>query len=812
MKSLPFFQRFVDDRAGNFAALQRTLVDEILLILLLFSAPATLLSTFRALHLGWQPFMTLHIVGLTLLTVTWLLRRRLGYHSKILFILLFLFIATFSAMFFIGPAADGKAITILAAIIAMLFLAERYAWGVIALFGCTFLLLASAAINGWLSFTLHYPSYASHPTTWMLLIWVVIGYSSAVAWIAARMITYLRQHEAHYHNLIEMMSDGVVLYDRQGRIHSCNPAAAQLLGVHCDAESDTCSATGAWSAADPPDPSQPLLFAPIRATLSSGEPQHGAVVALHSPQGELRWLRVNSTPLPPPQPLLAGGVVATFSDITHHQCSESELRRTLSRLEQSLFTSEEHLRSLTSSMDDLVFTLDCAGRFESTLQAHSENLFLPVNAFLGKEYREVLPAAVAEQFSSALQQARAGTPQRIDYPMENKGDTHWYQASISARHNGIGHCIGFTAVVRDISSQKQTEQALRTAERSAQRARANAEEANHAKSAFLANMSHELRTPLNGVLGYAQLLSQDHGLRSEQRDALTTIKHSANQLLRLLNEVLDLTDLDSGGLRLSPAPFSLAELLEELLERYHPLAQARGMRLQLGGERLPTHIVADRKRIMQILDNLLSNALKFGMHGQIFLAGCADPIRANRIRLLLYVSDHGPGIQPSQLGNIFKPFHKVHNQQWTEGTGLGLSLCSALVRRMGGLFGIVTRVAGGRWVATDPHAPPPPDQLQGTVAWLRIEVETVADEAWMELSDIHTSFSQTQLTTTPPPPEQIAPLLHLCAAGDIDALLAEAEALQEHYPLFAHRLHELTETMQLDQLERWLQETQGVEE
>jgi hypothetical protein len=123
---------------------------------------------------------------------------------------------------------------------------------------------------------------------------------------------------------------------------------------------------------------------------------------------------------------------------------------------------------------------------------------------------------------------------------------------------------------------------------------------------------------------------------------------------------------------------------------------------------------------------------------------------------------------------------------------------------MGGAFGLTSRVAGGDWAATDPSGPPPPDQPQGTMAWLRIEVETGSGTDWMEVSDIHAAVQPAPAREEPPPPERVANLLDLCARGDVDGLHAHAEALRGAYPAFARQLQEFTENIRLDELERWL--------
>jgi PAS domain S-box-containing protein len=334
--------------------------------------------------------------------------------------------------------------------------------------------------------------------------------------------------------------------------------------------------------------------------------------------------------------------------------------------------------------------------------------------------------------------------------------------------------------------------------------REQAENASRAKTAFLANMSHELRTPLNGVLGYAQLLLQDRALGEGQHKAAAAIQRNAANLLRLLNEVLDITDLESGGLRLHPERFSLPGLLRDLAESCEPLVGSRGMSFRLAGGRAPEWVMADPVRLRQLLDNLLENAFKFAQMGTVTLACNAGPRPQGRATLLFSVTDQGHGILPDELLRLFRPFGKIQAGQWKEGPGLGLSLCRALANQMGGEFGLTTRAPGGDWVATGEGGPPPPDQPQGTMAWLRIEVESGEGEAWVDLSGEEAPQLSPGRDQRRPGGEALVTLRRLCAAGDVDGLLAAAQRLRGEHPGFARRLAELAETIQLDELEDWL--------
>jgi signal transduction histidine kinase/CheY-like chemotaxis protein/HAMP domain-containing protein len=219
-----------------------------------------------------------------------------------------------------------------------------------------------------------------------------------------------------------------------------------------------------------------------------------------------------------------------------------------------------------------------------------------------------------------------------------------------------------------------------TAERDAQmqrEARAVAERANAAKSEFLAHMSHELRTPLTSILGFAQLLRLEE-TQPERRDMLERIDRTGKHLVGLINELLDLSRIESGKLRLSPTNLEISELLEDSVQLVAPLATSRGIRLDDGAVHR-AEVWADGQRLKQVVLNLLSNAVKYSPHGSVVRIGCAMTATGH---LRLWVSDAGPGLPESAQRRLFQPFERLGAPG--EGTGLGLALSKRLVDAMGG--------------------------------------------------------------------------------------------------------------------------------
>ncbi len=292
------------------------------------------------------------------------------------------------------------------------------------------------------------------------------------------------------------------------------------------------------------------------------------------------------------------------------------------------------------------------------------------------------------------------------------------------------------AMIRDITERKAAEDALRrsegelrelnerleqrVAERTAemQAAVERAEAADRIKSAFLATMSHELRTPLNSIIGFTGIILQGLAgpLNAEQTKQLGMVRGSARHLLELINDVLDISKIEAEQLTVAAAPFDLAESCARVAATVRPQAQRKGLEFttvlapDLGA------VTGDRRRVEQILLNLLNNAVKFTDGGRVTLAADAlaahrfapdaPPVAAVRIR----VTDTGIGIRPADLGTLFQPFRQVDSglARQHEGTGLGLAICRRLATLMGGDVAVASEWGrGSEFTVTLPRQPRP---------------------------------------------------------------------------------------------------------
>ncbi|MBU1234432.1 MAG: PAS domain-containing protein [Proteobacteria bacterium] len=261
------------------------------------------------------------------------------------------------------------------------------------------------------------------------------------------------------------------------------------------------------------------------------------------------------------------------------------------------------------------------------------------------------------------------------------GKVIWVMDNTTVIRDEYDKIIRFHGYLLDISDRKEAEQTLVEAKEAA-------EKANKAKTIFFANTSHELRTPLNAILGYTQIFRQDQSLSSQQQDGINTIHQSAEHLLLMINEILDLSRIEANKLDLLLTSFSIKEFLQSIANIIGVKAREKDISFHLLlAPDFPPEIECDDHRLRQILLNLLSNAVKFTDKGWVRLSVKTEAKegKKDRINLSFVVEDTGTGIPEPMQEAIFQPFRQVGDRLHSaEGSGLGLTISRRLVRLMGG--------------------------------------------------------------------------------------------------------------------------------
>jgi PAS domain S-box-containing protein len=301
------------------------------------------------------------------------------------------------------------------------------------------------------------------------------------------------------------------------------------------------------------------------------------------------------------------------------------------------------------------------------------------------------PDDVAGQRAAVRASIEGGKPYDVEFRARSKSGVYrWCRSRGFPEVDASGRVVRICGALEDVTERHQYQEALIEA-------RQAAAQASRAKGEFLAEMSHEIRTPMNGVVGMAELLLETP-LDTTQRDCVQTIQSSANALLVLVNDVLDLSKIEAGKLSLVARPTDLRDVVDDVARLLSVQALAKGLDLTTHIDpTLPAQISADALRIRQILLNLAGNAVKFTERGEVAIAIRCTGSDGNRVSVRCEVRDTGSGLSPAQQEKLFRPYSQLEetNQSRLGGTGLGLSIVRRLATLMGGEAGVVSQEGAG---------------------------------------------------------------------------------------------------------------------
>lgn len=394
------------------------------------------------------------------------------------------------------------------------------------------------------------------------------------------------------------------------------------------------------------------------------------------------WLSVSAfLPLP-------GHLALIITDITQQKLSELALRE-----------SEHKYRSLFMNMTSAFAYCEAIWDKNGDLEDYQ---FREVNdhyaRLMGRDRTELIGTRFSEVNNMNHHDQKLLLKQINDFLKsdERKYEGEFFNEKSKLWYYRSLYCIGnecFAAIITDITKPKTYEIELREAKE-------EAEKASVAKSEFLANMSHEIRTPLNGTVGMIDLVLQSP-LTPEQYDCLEVAKSCAYSLLNIINDILDFSKMEAGKMQTESIDFNLKTLLEELVKAHTPSAVGKGLELTSTiSPSIPTHLKGDPNRLRQILNNLISNAIKFTSQGRVTIQ--VRDTKADDTLELIYalefsVSDSGIGIAEGEMERLFKSFSQVdgsHTRKYG-GTGLGLIISKQLTELMGGRMWVKSRKGEG---------------------------------------------------------------------------------------------------------------------
>ncbi len=521
----------------------------------------------------------------------------------------------------------------------------------------------------------------------------------------------LQSSEERYRRIVETAHEGIWSRDVAGRIDYVNLRLAQLLGYSAAEmlgrpwwdfldDQDRLAAQGSWE----------------RRRRGVTEQQG---LRFRRKDGSVLWAIVSTNPKFDEQGMFTGAL-GMLTDITPLKEAEEDLRRAKEQLEVRVAErtaelqranarlqvelaerrrAEEARQRAAAEVQDLYdhapcgyYSVDADGRCVRINDTELNWLGYTREEVLGKHVTELMTPTSARQFEALFPVLKTrGWVRDLEQEMVRKdGTTLPVLLNATAVRDGAGNFLMSRSTATDLSERKRAEAELHKAKEAA-------EAANRAKSDFLANVSHEIRNPMNVLLVTTDLLLESE-LTPKQTEYLHLTKASANSLLNVVNDLLDISKIEAGKLALDAVPFELGACLGRALQAQALPADRKGLELACYlAPDVPEVVIGDPHRLGQIVTNLVGNAVKFTERGEVVVRVEDGAQTAGQVEVRVTVADTGIGIPADKLGTIFQPFEQADTSTTRKygGTGLGLSIAARLVALMGGRIWVESAVGQG---------------------------------------------------------------------------------------------------------------------
>jgi two-component system sensor histidine kinase/response regulator len=523
---------------------------------------------------------------------------------------------------------------------------------------------------------------------------------------------------------VEQSTASIVITGADGRVEYANEAFCRANRVARE------NALGRSLAELQPQRGPAALRAELHAALAAGEAWSGEFNDLRV-DGTAFVEQVRAAPIRQADGRVTHHLLVG-EDVTEHQRQGAELERYRMHLEdlvaartEALGQAEAFTHLIADNIPGFVAYWDKDLRCRFANQALADFVGRTNDQLIGIGMPQLLGA---EQFADVrphVDAVLAGEPQRFERLVRGTGG----RATISWIHfvpdRREGRVEGFFVLITDISEIKQAQAQLESLNNALTEARDRADAANRAKSAFLANMSHEIRTPMNAIIGLTHLLQRDLPTPQAQ-ERLGKLAGAAQHLLEVINDILDLSKIESGKLVLEEQPIALHDLLGRCCDLVAERARDKGLELVISLDHVPAEVRGDATRLSQALLNLLSNAVKFTESGSVCLSAELLSASAEALTVRFAVSDSGVGISPEARERLFQVFEQGDSSTTRRygGTGLGLAITRRLVEMMGGEIGVDSAPGRGStfWFTAQLHAGP---MSRGTVAAVALQGKRV---------------------------------------------------------------------------------------